>query len=79
LKQLNSNNVDDDPTDTVYDLKDQLSAFYNIVQLNFFTHMMHNACKYDNDDQCDVEASALPHFHAETLDEYKDTLLIPLR
>jgi hypothetical protein len=49
------------------------------VQLNFFTHMMHNACKYDNDDQCDVEASALPHFHAETLDEYKDTLLIPLR
>jgi hypothetical protein len=57
--------MDDDPTDAIDNLKEQIGAFYNIVQLNFFTHMMHNACKFDDNDQCDVDPSALPHFHDE--------------
>jgi hypothetical protein len=27
--------------------------------------MMHNACKYDVNDECDVDPSALSHFHDE--------------
>lgn len=41
--------------------------------------MMHNACKYDDNDQCDVDPSALTHFHDEQLREHKVAILHPLR
>ena len=49
------------------------------MQLNFFTHMMHNACKYDDNDQSDVDPSSISHFHDEQLREHKIAILNPLR
>ena len=41
--------------------------------------MMHNACKFDTNDECDVDPSALSHFHDEQLREHKIAILQPLR
>ena len=41
--------------------------------------MMHNACKFDDIDQCDVDPSALSHFHDEQLREHKIEILKPVK
>lgn len=42
---------EEEAAEAIYSLKDQLNALYNLGQLQLFTHMTDNSCKFDGEDE----------------------------
>lgn len=62
LMTINAREGEEDPTDLIYMLKDHMGALYNVLQLNLFHHMINNSCKYDQEQDCDVQTESLSQF-----------------
>ena len=67
---------DEDATEAIYSLKDQLFAMYNLMQLQLFTHMTDNACKFDGEEE--VAPSNIAHYKG-ILAQHKDAILTPFK